>query len=164
MKTKKGFSIVVFFLAMIILPAFVHAQKCDSTKLSEIFKMTDFLPRWTKNTSVYNVVPDFQNKKIEIFYGDTKTIIDFDYSGSGNMTRGKDEILNIVISGKENKAYLYVNGIEIKKIIPELVGIDYFQTKVQENKFMIFQFNDGTYGFYDLTTKKFCRSIKIPQS
>ena len=145
-------------IVMTIIPFAVFAQ-CDSTTLKKTFRKLVEMPTWTRNYPGNYTVSSPKEKTIEIGYRNTIQALPFNYqNGDYKITRVEKDFLEIIIFNKEGKgvSYCFIDGTEIRKLVPEIKVDDYFRVKVDENR-LIFQFDNGKkYGIYNPETQKFC--------
>ena len=154
---------VMTLLVEILVPKMALSQKpeknCDSASLSGTFNSISFMDSWDK-TGPYFVKTSTPEKKITIKYGEINFTVEVENASDIRIAIIKSfgDILEIVIMDKVS--YLFIKGIELRTLIPEIKKDDYFRTKVDGNTLVI-EFKDETYGKYNLQNHTFCRTNKI---
>lgn len=160
MKTTKFWKFMVV-ATISLLPLFSWAINCDSIELAKNWKSSEAMQTWTRDGipgSIYTVTFLNSDKKIVITYGEEKIVIDFDYTCEARIVTSREEFLEVAILNKNkgNRSYLFVKGVEIRKIVSGIKEDEYFRARPYKND-LLFEFEGGKYGKCNIEKKEFCR-------
>ena len=150
--------LVVAIVAITFLPIFAYSQKCDSISLAKVFYSKSYMDTWSKEISLYLLKPRSQENTLILFKNVTMDSVLWKKTTSAKIKKSQSEFLEI--RELEEASYLFYKGNEIRKLIPEISGNDYFENKIINDEEIVFKFKDGTYGLYNYIKNIFCRTKK----
>lgn len=166
-------SSLAFFFAIIL--AFKPATSdCDYATLSNQFQMADYMTTRLKNdTTVYIFKKNASDEKTSDLFFKGKKIESYDFNAKTDTkiekmdTTTNKKLFELVIGyemGANRKSFFFINGIEIKTLLPDMPPYPFRVKLYGKNKaiFCFEYYDKGTpvisYGSLDLSSNKFCKT------
>jgi|GEM_PF-2029359 len=160
MKKRIAFWLITI-VVIALLPSPLKAQ-CDAEKLAKKFQTSSYMPTYNKltNNAGYQIVPNGPSKLFVIYKGNLTDSVCYQSGKDAKISTAFGNFLEIAIVNNDKKTSFFVDGKEIRNLVPQIEKDEYFRVKTKGNE-VIFEFDNGK-GVYNIDTKEFCRTKNSP--